>query len=157
MEDVIELKLGFVPEAAVSGAFLIQDEYRTFLTFNAMKQEVDGAFLDAGTAIIELVRCSTTKFGYPNDEALEGHPLYRKGLRSYSLFEVVNSNWIAEQERQNRVNFPDRTDMRWKRHFIFTFHDSTFECLAADIRLEVSSEPFDQILQRLSKRFLEAF
>lgn len=154
-ETVVKLDLGCKPNAAVSGAFLIQDEYKTFLTFNATASKDNERFFEVGTAIVEIIRCSTAKFGYPNDEALGGHPLYSKGLGYYGIFEVLNSSWVTEQERQNRVNFPDRTNMRWKRHFIFTFHDSTFECLAAEIKLEISTEPFDHILQRLSKRFLE--
>ena len=154
-EKVVELDRGYTPEAAVSGAFLIQDEYKTFLTFNAMQPAENGFNKDAGTAVVEFVRCIITKFGYPNDEALPGHPLYEKGLGFFGVLEVLNSNWVSEKGKQNRVNFPDRTDFSWTRHFIFCFHDSTFECLAQDFKLEVSDEPFEQILKRLTKKFLE--
>jgi|SRR5215203_780731 len=154
-ERVVKLDLGYVPEAAVSGAFLIQDEYRAFLTFNAMKVEND-AYDAVGTAVVELIRCSTTKFGYPNDEALAGHPLYGKGLEAYEIFEVLDSNWIAQQREQNRVNFPDPPrKIPTLRHFVFTFHDSTFECLADDIKVEIAKDPFAETLERLSKIFLQ--
>lgn len=153
-DRIVKLDLGVEPEAAVSGALLLQNENATYLTFNAVRLRFDGKYEEAGTAVIELVRCSTTTFGYPNDEAIGGHPLYAKGLQAYGIFEVLNSSWIAEQERQNRISFPERTDMTWKRHFIFTFHDSTFECLSADLKITVSEEPYAQIFAEISEQVL---
>lgn len=134
MEDerAINLNLGFRPEAAVSGALLLQSERTTILTFNAMRQGADDHYDDAGTAVIEFARCLVTRFGLPNDEALPGHPLYGHGLEAYGCFEVVNSQWRKQAEAQNRVCFPS-TDYRTVRHFVFTFHDSSFECLAHDV------------------------
>ena len=39
------------------------------------------------------------QFGPPNDEAIEGHRLYRLGLAPYSSFEVLNSKWIIDSAR----------------------------------------------------------
>ena len=153
-DKVIELDLGCCPEAAVSGALLLQTEYHCFLTFNAQRPRADGYSDDAGTAIVELVRCSTTKFGYPNDEALGGHPLYAKGLVNYGIYEVLNSSWIAEQAKQNQVCFPAPTHKSRKRHFIFTFHDSTLECLAQDLKLTLSDDPYETIFKTISARIL---
>ena len=127
----IELDLGFKPEAAVSGAALIQSEYSAVLMFNTTK----------GRAVATLAGCSVTKFGYPNDEALAGHPLYDHGLSAYGVFEVLNSEWIELTVRQNQVSFPE-TRKGTGRHFIFTFHDSTFECIASGLStsLETGSD-----------------
>lgn len=156
-DQVIELKLDCVPEASVSGALLLQTEYSTYLTFNAMREQTDEQYVDVGHAVVEFFRCIRTQFGHPNDEALPGHPLYVDGLDqfAYGIFEVLNSSWIREIERQNRVHFPNATD--WAvglRHFIFTFHDSTFECVAQDFKLEVTDELYEQIFARISKRIL---
>jgi hypothetical protein len=71
------------------------------------------------------------KFGYPNDEALPGHPLYPKGLSYYGLFEVLNSSWNKTLAEQNLVSFPDPSPSRSNgRHFVVTFHDSALECIA---------------------------
>lgn len=68
------------------------------------------------------------RFGYPNEEALEGHRLYRRGLRRYSGFEVCNSSWIDAMEKQNQVHHLHNKQLySGLRHFIFTFHDSTLE------------------------------
>jgi hypothetical protein len=153
-DKVVELDLGCSPEAAVSGALLLQSESCAYLTFNAVRPGRGGLYEAAGTAVVEIVMCGTTKFGYPNDEALAGHPLYSKGVNNYGIYEVLNSSWVSEQEGQNRVSFPDRTDMSGVRHFIITFHDSTFECLAEDIKLTLSNEPYGQIFGRVSGRVI---
>jgi hypothetical protein len=134
--SVVELPLGVVPEAAVSGALLLQSEYHTFLTFNAMRR-VGERYENAGTAIIELERCLMTRFGLPNDSALGGHPLARYGIEAYGCFEVLDSPWRAEAEAQNRVCFPHTDHFSDIRHFVFTFHDSSCEALARDIEVRV--------------------
>jgi hypothetical protein len=82
-------------------------------------------------AVIHFPLCSIFTFGAPNDEVLAGHPLYSKGLKFYSIHRVENSSWIAALERRNAVH--SRHDrqrfLEDKKHFIFTFHDSTLECV----------------------------
>lgn len=71
------------------------------------------------------------QFGPPNDEAISGHRLYGLGLRPYSAFEVLNSSWIASQEKANRVHSSHTPELFSDyRHFILTFHDSTLEFIA---------------------------
>ncbi len=154
-DSVVELDLGCCPEAAVSGALLLQTEYKAFLSFNAQRRRPDGVFEDAGTAIVEIVRCTITRFGYPNDEALSGHPLYRNGLINYGIYEILNSSWIVELKKQNRVSFPSTTNTSWMRHFIFVFHDSTFECLAQNIKIRLSPEPYEDVFKTISEHVLQ--
>jgi hypothetical protein len=156
-EKVIELDLGYTPEAAVSGAVLVQSERSTFLTFNAMRLRDDGYRVDAGTALVEFPFCIITQFGYPNDEALPGHPLYAFGLKDYGygIFEVLNSSWRKRIDDQNRISFPRlESYTKRSRHFIITFHDSTFECLARDIQLEIIGEPYERVFARIGERVI---
>ena len=83
-------------------------------------------------AAVRFPRCWALKFGYPNDEALSGHPLYEKGLGYYGFFEVTDSSWRNQLHEQNRRALPSKTGDQdgTSRHFVVTFHDSTFECLA---------------------------
>ena len=150
-DEVVRMDIGFEPEAAISGPVLLQTDDDAFLTFNAVRMTFDGRRDKAGTAIIELERCAITKFGYPNDEALGGHPLYKRGLEAYGVFEVLRSSWIQQMTDQNRVNFPQTSDST-RRHFIFTFHDSTFECVADTLRATLSTEPYEQILRQIAQR-----
>lgn len=157
-DDIVELDLGVLPEAAVSGAVCLQTEVGTFLTFNAMRPTdrispygmpfVEGA----GTAVVEFKRCLVSRFGYPNDEARWGIPQY-KGV-SYGIYEVKDSTWIKEVVRMNRHRFPETTDQFVCRHFLFAFHDDTFECLADDLTLVVLNEPYHAIFERIRLRAL---
>ena len=85
----------------------------------------------APQAVVRFSDCWFHLFGSPNDEALEGHPLYSHGLRAYGTYRVENSSLIRHLTRANAVH-PHHDEQRFARlnHYIFTFHDSTFECVA---------------------------
>ena len=105
---------------------------------------------DAGTAVVEFKRCLLSRFGYPNDEARWGIPQYQDV--SYGIYEVRNSTWINEVVRLNRFRFPATTDDYVRKHFLFAFHDDTFECLADDLSLVVVNEPYGVIFERIRQR-----
>lgn len=88
-------------------------------------------------------------FGYPNDEALPGHPLFANGLNYYGVFEVRESSWAARLDEQNEVSFPNAVATRPQTHFIITFHDSTFECLADGVTAEVAPDAVVDAFDRL--------
>ena len=148
VEKVVSLDIDFQPEAAVSGPVLLQTDDSVFLTFNAVRPAPDGHREDAGTAIVEFSRCSVTKFGYPNDEALPGHPLHDRGLDFYEVGEVLHSTWVRQLTEQKRFRFPHTPDST-QRHFIFTFHDSTFECVADSFVASLSTEPYEELFSRI--------
>jgi len=155
-DTVVRLDLGCTPELAISGALLVQTETSTFLTFNAMTIAEDGFRHEVGTALVEFSYCHITKFGYPSEDAISGHPLYLKmeeAIGESDVFEVLNSSWKTQLEEQNRILFPDYSD--WAaRHFIITFRGSTFECLADNIYLTISQEPYKAVFQRIAQRVL---
>ncbi len=76
-------------------------------------------------------------FGPPNDETLHAHPMAAFGLKHYGAYEVRHSRWVEELRTMNRVH-PHHHDASFDRlrHFIWTFHDSTFECLAEGFVIE---------------------
>jgi hypothetical protein len=84
-------------------------------------------------------------FGPPNDEAFTGHPLYKYGLRPYSAVEVVDSGWIRALESMNSVHpcHDKSAFISNKRHYILSFHDSTFECVAKDYMIIKSAQQVD--------------
>jgi hypothetical protein len=145
--------LGFHPDASVSAPMILQNDSSAFLTFSAVK-DADGS-RSTGTAVIEFDLCLWTMFGYPNDEALAGHPLYGRGLSAYRIFEVRNSHWVRRKTEQNRVSFPNTKDSD-SRHLIFSFHDSTFECICRGIKSSTFSvTEYVYIFSDLSKRILD--
>ena len=76
-------------------------------------------------------------FGPPDDETLEAHPLAAAGLTRHAAFETHNSRWVEELRTMNRAH-PQHSNVRFDRlrHFIWTFHDSTFECLAENFAVD---------------------
>ena len=92
---------------------------------------------DRGVAVVAFPGFLIYKFGYPNAEVLSGHPYYSLGLRAYSLFEVIDSDWVQDIEQRNRIH-PRHNSERYKayRHFLIAFEDSTFECIAKGLEIE---------------------
>ena len=87
-------------------------------------------------ALVEFTRRIAHMFGPPNDETFSSHPLASRGLRPYGVFEVIDSSWIRQLAGMNRAR------QRWSpydgmRHFIFSFHDSTFECIAKSLAVNL--------------------
>ena len=81
-------------------------------------------------AIVRFPLCTYFTFGQPNDEALGGHPLARVGLRHYSVHEIHGSALVGELERRNSIHpRHDPASYLNRRHFVFTFQDSTLECV----------------------------
>jgi hypothetical protein len=133
----VDVSIDIKPEAGVPFPVLFQTEDETVLIYRGY-----------GVVIAHFDRCIITRFGYPNDEALGGHPLYARGLQHYGVFEVHGSSWPSELEAQNRRVFPDSHAFDY-RHFIFTFHDSTFECLAVGVRFESFIQPLAEVVGRI--------
>ncbi|MEM6257807.1 MAG: hypothetical protein AAF711_03700 [Planctomycetota bacterium] len=150
---LVPLELGVSPEAAVSGACCYQTECDVILTFNAMRPtdrpSPYGGFYkqEAGTAICTFKRCLLTRFGYPNDEARWGIPRFTN--LEHDIYEIRNSSWIKDIVTQNRHRFPSTPDDCVAKHYLFTFHDSTFECLADDLDVEVSSDGYEIIMKKI--------
>lgn len=71
---------------------------------------------------------STYSFGSPNEEGLYKHRYYDLGLRSGGFYEVTNSDLIKKLFGNNEAI--DEIVLEGLHHYILTFHDNTFECIA---------------------------
>jgi hypothetical protein len=105
--------------------FIISTQYDTYL------------FLDAEAEITYGLKFNLSyiyKFGYPNDEVLGAHELYKNGLPFYSICEVINSPWIQSLKEMNKIH-PMHNDnlFKDKRHYIITMKDNTFEIVCKEI------------------------
>jgi hypothetical protein len=156
MDRVIEYDIGCFPELAVSGPVVMATDERLVFSFNATRPTPGGLRDDAGRAVVRVSPCLAFKFGYPNDEALPGHPLYQRGFEGVAVYKVLDSSWIAELARQNRVRFPTSDVSAWgMRHFLFSFHESTLEVLGRGLDVSISDEPFEAIIGRMQAWLLE--
>ena len=138
---------------------LLINDYKTFLLFyrSVPDPQWDGTTCrvvdptspeEAPLVLVEFLRCSSAKLGSPNDEVLSGHPLEGRGLKAYSAQQVINSKWIKEVQTINSVHTQYRED-RWKiiKHYVFWFHDTTFECLAESFNVELHDKSMPELLK----------
>jgi hypothetical protein len=138
---VVELDLGAIPSPAGSGELLLVDEWSCRLVF--VPAVVFDTPVRPRTAVATFRGCSQVLFGYPNDEAQPGHPLYADW--SYGFYEVLGSDWPARLEAQNRVAFPTQTPPWEQRHLIVVCHESLVEALADDVSVEVFDRSFQDV------------
>jgi hypothetical protein len=89
-------------------------------------------------AVVTFERPRTHSLGSPGDETLHGHPLYGKGLTFYAAFRVSNSESIKRLQAIDSVHRLHKPEsFQSLSHFIFTFHDSTFECVAHSMAWQI--------------------
>lgn len=155
VDEIIKLDLGYRPAGFGSKPVIVESELSTFVVFKAVfsQRGADGKYQVAGLAMVEFVHCHMSKFGLPNNDAWAGHPLYAQiteadsWMEMMEMMEVRNSTWKAELERQNKVSYPD---WDWPHHhYIISFRESTFECIAKDIKITVLNEAHEAVLQQV--------
>ena len=149
-DKLVELR--DVPQSSVGAPcpVVLADEYHIFLAYflrapapNWDSSTVRVVGLGSETepvALVSFVGPYAHQFGPPNDETISGHRLYNKGLEPYSVFEVENSSWIAALEKMNSVH-PEHSKDNFSslKHYIFTFHDSVFECVCESYSVSCTS------------------
>jgi hypothetical protein len=142
---------------------VVADEHRVVLGYGLQDTQpgwdgttvrVVDAASDEPMAIVRFDGCRVHMFGPPNDEAFSGHPLASRGLEPHGCFEIEESSWIRRLERMNAVHPHHRPDVFWRlRHLIFSFHDSTFECICRDFDVRLTrgslSVVFPQMIEML--------
>lgn len=77
------------------------------------------------------------RLGMPGNETLYGHPYKNLGLESHSFFELRDSDLIKNLRNISSVH-PRHNPNNWldMKHFILTFHDNMFECVAQDFEIK---------------------
>jgi hypothetical protein len=105
---------------------------------------------DTGIVLFCFKGCAQFKFGYPNNEAIYGHPYFRLGLKPYKIFEVENSDWIDVLEKQNSVHpYHQKKVYQQLKHYIFFFHDNCFEIVCNGYEYEIFTDKTQDEIVRL--------
>ena len=135
------------PDAGAPLPSIVTDDSHLLLAYivaspkpnwNGVPQGVTTDSADEQIAIVRFQTPRSHSFGAPNDETLHGHRLSQRGLKHYAWFEVLSSSWIQELERMNSVHPRHRPEVfRAYHHYVATFHDSTFECVAHGFDVEI--------------------
>jgi hypothetical protein len=129
-EDKVVL-LDSVPYPAADAAepFIVASDRRVILAYPIAEADFErfGPFDpdDDPFCAVLFPDCVFYRLGPPGDSDLEIHPLAAQGLLGHSVHEVVNSALAAEITELASAGSA-------QRHFVITFQDSTFECVASD-------------------------
>jgi hypothetical protein len=157
--DILE-KIEDLPQSSIGAPIpmICCDEHTLYLAYYIQNtpDNWDGTIVkvvgpDTNDEMVSLVKfelCYSHMFGPPNDEAYTGHPLADRGLEPYSIFEVKNSSWIRQAAQRNSVHPYHKPDyfFKGKRHFLFFFHDTTFECIAKSMTYEIQQGSVKQVI-----------
>jgi hypothetical protein len=120
---------------------LLQSDQATFLFFLLSDD-------DERVGRIQFEGLSSTLFGAPNDETFEGHPLHGSGFEPYRAMQVINSPWIRQLEKMNSVHPYHRASAyAVTKHFVFPFHDTTFECVAESFTSSTVSGRLSEVVK----------
>lgn len=153
LDEVVELSGVPRPEVGAPMPIVIADDRNVLIAYYTTEQSAVGG--NNNVAVVSFRSCLMHMFGYPNDEALGAHPLYNRGLQFYGVFEIKNSSWVRNVERMNSVH-PDHSKVQErylaKKHLIFTFHDSTFECIVDGLDVDTYIGSMDSTMKRMIKR-----
>jgi hypothetical protein len=153
-----------VPQSDVGAPLplVLADEHRVLLGYLLAVSDPDwdgtqvrlvGPDSDGPGAIIEFHGAQSFYFGAPNDEAFEGHPLAARGLSPYRVAKIEDSSWIRRLERMNSVHPNHNPEAFWTlSHFVFAFHDSTFECVAESFTPHTVPGPMSAIAAEMYRR-----
>ena len=157
----VALDLGLEMETGAPLPQVIVTERETVIVFRVATPypERDGrtvttvdpaSYEECDLACVRFVGTAASLLGPPNDEAMSGHPLYGSGLEFYGFHTVDNSEWRAEYCRRNEAH-RSHSPQRWneRTHYVFTFHDKTFECLARGHSVTTQRSTFRAVLHGL--------
>lgn len=146
LED--KLELANYPEPVV-----MSNDTELFVAFFAYRL-IDGNLdqtADEEIIVIKFHRSIKHTFGSPSNETIHAHPCYKLGLTPNAFYEVKNSYMLKEAEtiQKSHPRF-DQNDFNKFRHFILTFHDKTFECVAEDFQLLDKTETQFQLIAAIA-------
>lgn len=149
--------LSGAPQSSVGAPLplVLQVEDRCLLGFYVQRPTpfVDPESTAEPVVVVQFDLPKATYFGAPNDEAFAGHPLAARGMRPYGAFEVRDSSWVRSLERMNSVHPRHAPEtFRSLRHYVFAFHDSTFECVARGVSWSVHPGPLLALVPLMQSR-----
>ena len=154
-KEIIEEDRRFpCPCSGSTDPIVLQDELKLVLAYRVAEQDWKTEFNSAEKivadengelwAIIIFKNVSMSLWSSINDEGISNHPLYRSGLKLYSVNNIKKSYLKEFFERDDFVT----------QHIIFTFHDSTFECVyQEEAKLSIYQVSDSKLLEYINSQF----
>ncbi len=155
LDRVVELSVLPRPDSGAPEPLVVAKEHGVALSY-WIRDEPLNQSTTAPLGIVRFDRVHMVLFGPPNDEAIAGHPLAGRGIYPSGIFRVDHSSLVRRLERMNAVHRrhdPERFEALI--HYILTFHDSTFECVAESFESTIEHVGLDQTYDQ-TVRFLRS-
>jgi hypothetical protein len=143
-DSVLELSDMPKPRGGAPTPFMIADDSILLLSYFVSEAPAD-AGQKPTAAILQFDLPLMHLFGPPNDEAIRGHPLWHRGLESYGTYRVDQSSLLRRLAAMNYAhprNDPAAFDKF--HHYVVTFEDSTFECIAQSYTVSIEEVPSEE-------------
>ncbi len=95
-----------------------------------------------------LINEYNIRIGGPNDEVLEGHPLWGKGIDYGDAFVINNSEWKRTYQEINKAH-DNYNEVSWQtlQHFMWTFHDYMVEALAETFEVTIHEGCIEDVVK----------
>ncbi|KMQ67375.1 hypothetical protein ACM39_13100 [Chryseobacterium sp. FH2] len=163
--ELIEIKGLFEMDFGSPSPTILSNDTELFVAFYADKEgsstipQVRNTVYDTGVFALKFKMYLKYTFGLPGEETIQGHPYSKLGLQSYSFYELRNSDLIKSLQEIENVH-SEYNPERWKKykHFILTFHDNMFECVAQDFEIREENIPlYNQIKVMLNELSVKHF
>lgn len=161
---LIEIKGLFEMDLGSPSPTIISNDSELFIAFYADKENTlatpqeRNTIYDIGIFALKFRVYLKYTFGSPGEETLHGHPYSKLGMKSYSFYELVDSDLIKSLQDIDKVH-PDYNPEKWimYKHYILTFHDNMFECIAQGFEVrEENTSLYNQasvMLNEISKKY----
>jgi hypothetical protein len=162
--ELIEIKGLFEMDFGSPSPTILSNDNELFIAFYADKQSLStipqerNTIYDTGIFALKFKAFLKYTFGLPGDETILGHPYSKLGMKSYSFYELRNSDFIKSLQDIEKIH-TNYNPEKWKmyKHYILTFHDNMFECIAQDFEIrEENTSLYNQatlMLNELSVRY----
>lgn len=163
--ELVEIKGLFEMDFGSPSPTILSNDNELFIAFYGREESHSSlprernTIYDTGIFALRFKVYLKYTFGMPGDETVYGHPYSRLGMKSYSFYELKDSDLIKSLQEIERVH-PAYNPEKWKsfKHYILTFHDNMFECVAQGFEIrEQNTSLYNQATVMLNELSLKHF
>ena len=136
------------PQAFLACPIVIADGDAVVVSYSIPSHPTDTP-TTAPLSIVQFHRPRFHLFIASNEAAIKGHPLSGRGLSPYGIFKVDHSSLVRRLEQIGCVrSYADPSACDSLTHYILTFGDSIFECVAESLDVTIEQVGFDEEYDR---------
>lgn len=86
-------------------------------------------------AICVFDHCFEFRMGMPSADKINDFPLHKYGIDAWGAYLVNESPWVSELDQLYGVIREFSVEARNYKHYVFTFHDRSFECISSGLEI----------------------